>query len=359
MSVRTLVSVLIVLPLVGCGPYDGGGSLTAQHDSGLVQQVDLEGNANQPADVAAAEEAERLARAEAERKRVAEQRAEQERIAAEKAAAEAKAAEEAAAAAESEEPAAEEPAEGDAVAEVDPAAADVKPGEPADADGAEPSDDATDEPMLPPAVAMNPGIAAEGSLAQLLAEEARLQEEARLREEAAAAAEEAEASAVDAAPEEAPIEAGEALQPTEPIAALDPSSDAVAAVPLPGADPLAEPAAEPEVEQVPPADAGATGVLPPTWTPGSVPPCDPNDLAATPLRDLVLKQTFGDGSDAKGLLRSSKGDEFVVQKGSVVGPDGARVVRIAPGEVLLAVIQFDMAGNPVLVQESLRMDQPR
>ncbi len=346
---RKLIPLSTLLLLAACGRYDGG-SVTAQHPSGLVQQVDLEGNANKPADVQAREEAERLVRAQAERDRLAAARAADEKRRAEEAAA--RAAEEAAAAEAAAEAAAI--AEGEAAAEVEAEGAVedlVEPGADVVPEAGSPEESAVADLVpaeeIPPAT--NPEVAAEGSVAALLAEEA-----SRVAEEPAVEEPAVEEPAVE---ESVPPAEGTVEPSAEPVAAITPATEE----PAVGVEPAVE-GTEPAVESdeaVPAAEEGATGVLPPTWMPGSVPPCDPNDLAATPLRELSLKQTFGTGDEARAMLRSTGGDEFVVQKGSVVGPDGARVVRVAPGEVLLAVIHFDMSGQPVLVQRSLRMDSPR
>ena len=349
---RKLIPLSTLLLLAACGRYDGG-SLTAQHPSGLVQQVDLEGNANKPADVQAKEEAERLARAQAERDRLAAARAADEKRAAEKAAA--KAAEEAAAAEAAAEAAAIAEGEAAAEAEAEAGAEGIEPGADVVPPAGSPEEGAVAEVVPAEEIPVeNPEVAAEGSVAALLAEEASLAAEQPAVEEPVVE----EPVVEEPAAEEPAVEEPAAEAASEPVAALEPAVEEPAVEePAAEVEPAVE-AAEP-AEAVPAAEESATGVLPPTWMPGSVPPCDPNDLAATPLRELSLKQTFGTGDEARAMLRSTGGDEFVVQKGSVVGPDGARVVRVAPGEVLLAVIQFDMSGQPVLVQQSLRMDSPR
>ncbi len=118
----------------------------------------------------------------------------------------------------------------------------------------------------------------------------------------------------------------------------------------PGEPGSVAPPSEPRMPPVPPV-ASLTGDV--------LPPCDPHDLGVVALRDLSLKQTFGDGESARAVLRTAGGQEYVVARGSVVGPDGARVVRVSPGELILAEIQFDMAGQPVMVQKALRMELPR
>lgn len=108
-------------------------------------------------------------------------------------------------------------------------------------------------------------------------------------------------------------------------------------------------------------DEAVAAVEPPPLTPGpdALDPCEPDGLTTVAIGALTLHQTFGEGESARALLRGDGGAEYVVGKGSVVGPEGARVVRVSPGEVVLAEIQFDMSGSPVLVQKALRMELPR
>ena len=185
--------------------------------------------------------------------------------------------------------------------------------------------------------------------------------------------------------------AGETPEPTPapralagaPEATPEPETEAlgkVDAVPVEGAEPMpgsqanaggangveatsdeADAAAEPAPEGEEPADDSVAAVEPPPLTPGpdAMDPCEPDGLTTVAIGDLTLHQTFGEGESARALLRGDGGAEYVVGKGSVVGPEGARVVRVSPGEVVLAEIQFDMSGSPVLVQKALRMELPR
>ncbi|MCO4772789.1 MAG: hypothetical protein KDA24_22345 [Deltaproteobacteria bacterium] len=310
---RRLFFLFVCSLIVGCGPYEGGGA-RAQHEGGTISQVSLDGGVTTSEDKEAEERAARIAKEEARQAR------EQARRDAE---AEAEAAAEAAAAAVEATP---EPTE---APPVEPIAAVAPSSEP-------------DEP--------GSSIELEGNLAALIAEE-----EARVAAEPSpepTAVIDPLAPADDGAAEAQPGEAPES----------DPSvADVVAA-----ADPFApEPAAASEDAGFPTdasdeaAVAEPTPELPALTTNDSLPPCDPNELAAVVFRDLTLKQTFGEGETARAVLVARSGAEFVVAKGAIVGPDGARVVRVSPGELILAEIQFDMSGAPVMVQKTLRMDVPR
>ena len=151
----------------------------------------------------------------------------------------------------------------------------------------------------------------------------------------------------------APVEGAEPMPGSEKAAgdgtAGDVTSDEVETAPEPA----------PEGEEA--TDEAVAAVEPPPLTPGpdAMDPCEPDGLTTVAIGDLTLHQTFGEGESARALLRGDGGAEYVVGKGSVVGPEGARVVRVSPGEVVLAEIQFDMSGSPVLVQKALRMELPR
>lgn len=176
--------------------------------------------------------------------------------------------------------------------------------------------------------------------------------------------------ALAGAPEETPEPETEALGKVDaaPIEGAEPmpGSEKAAAAPntaaaKTGVGPTAAATAEPAPEGEEPAAEAVAAVEPPPLTPGpdAMDPCEPDGLTTVAIGDLTLHQTFGEGESARALLRGDGGAEYVVGKGSVVGPEGARVVRVSPGEVVLAEIQFDMSGSPVLVQKALRMELPR
>ncbi len=312
--------------LLGCGPYDGAGP-RAQHQDGTVSQVTLEGDVVTAVDREAEERAERL-RKEQERqvRERARQEADAKRIPEEKVVA--------------------GPGEAGVAAETETTAVEPAP----EAPTASPEEvdvvvagDVSGE-AVPPLAETKPEV--EGNLAALIAEEERIA--------AAGAAKAAGEVVVEPASSEEGGWSGNGVASESAVNAEDTMTG------LEDSDPLA--AIEPTVgveAEAPAAELPSGDELPPTLTAESLPPCDPNDLAAMPLRDLSLKQTFGEGETARAVLVSTGGSEFVVAKGSVVGPDGARVVRVSPGELILAEIQFDMSGAPVLVQKALRMDIPR
>lgn len=163
------------------------------------------------------------------------------------------------------------------------------------------------------------------------------------------------------------------------------------AVPPPNSEPTPEaPSAEPPMPSPPESDADALAVLEqlpeatpapqgeptpgveswtgssPSPTPSSAPlplaaaPCSgAADLASISLSDLSLVQTWPEGATLRAALQSKDGRAFVVERGSVIGPTGAKVVRVVPGEVALAEVQFDIQGNAVLVQQAIRPPLPR
>lgn len=321
-----LVPLVACSLLLGCGPYDGAGP-RAQHQDGTVSQVTLEGEVVTAGDREAEERAERL-RKEQERqdRERARQEAEEARVAEEKAA--------------------DEAVEGEVVAEAETPADEPAPEEPtaSSAEGAVVADSAAAAEAVPPLAETRPEV--EGNLAALIAEEERLA--------AANAASAVGEGAEEPASSEEGGGTGSPLASESAAGAEDTTTGPEGSGPLAAIEPTSGADAEAPAVELPSGDD-----LPPTLTAESLPPCDPNDLAAMPLRDLSLKQTFGEGETARAVLASTGGSEFVVAKGSVVGPDGARVVRVSPGELILAEIQFDMTGAPVMVQKALRMDIPR
>ncbi len=109
-----------------------------------------------------------------------------------------------------------------------------------------------------------------------------------------------------------------------------------------------DPMAAPEAHSAP---------APPTPTILAATPCEPGGdpgVLAVSLSDLSLVQTWMEGQSFRAMVADKTGRTFVIDRGSVVGTSGAKVVRIVPGEVTLAEVQFDLAMNPVLVQQSLR-----
>jgi len=304
---RALITLSLCSLLIGCGPYDGGDP-RSQHEDGVVSQAGMNREVITSADAEAKAREERLAKQAERDKRIESQRL----------AAEAKAAEEAAAKAESGSPIPEEESDG------------LEP-EPEVAEVITPTPEANSVPPLPR------NLEVEGNLAALMAEEERLNGGAVGDTEIAECDEETET--VPADPANPAIPAPEEDSAATPIAAAVPT---VAVTPAATAIPAAS--------SVPPI-AALTG--------DALPPCDPNDLAAVALRELTLKQTFGEGEGARAVLVSRGGSEYTVAKGSVVGPEGARVVLVSPGELILAEIQFDMGGSPVMVQKALRMEPPR
>lgn len=304
--------LLLAVLASGCGPYDGDG-VRAQHQDGVVSQATLDG-----APVTSPDAEER-----AREKRLAKEAERQARMAD---------------ATPEPTPAPEptpEPTPAPVTAVEEPPAADTT---------IPPLPSAATEEEMEPAT---PRREVEGNLAALIAEEqARVAAESGTETPAPDASD--ETPSADPGAEEAPApddgeaaptpDTGDESETGETPATDDPfagSSDPVAS--LPAADEL-------------PPVASVTG--------SALPPCDPYDLTSVALRDLSLAQTFGEGETARALLRSSGGKEYVVRRGSVVGPDGARVVKVTPGELILAEIQFDMSGAPVMVRKALRMSVP-
>lgn len=322
---RTLITVFVCSLFVGCGPYEGGDP-RSQHEDGVSSQASLDGTAVVSPEPEERERAQRLAK-EQDR-----QRREEARHGAD----EAKAEQEAEAGAEAEPVA--QPEGTDSAAAV--------PGVPGEA--VEPAELSAAEAVVD-AIPPLPELELEGNLAALIAEEEnRLAASEVLAPETedGAPAPAVQPSARPDAPAGAPVGSVPAVDGSEAMAAAHPAPPDVAVPAFEGDAALA-------TENTDPAS------IPAVASNGSLPPCDPNDLAAVALRDLTLKQTFGEGESARAVLTSSGGSEYVVGKGSVVGPAGARVVRVSPGELILAEIQFDMGGAPVMVQKALRMDLPR
>lgn len=146
----------------------------------------------------------------------------------------------------------------------------------------------------------------------------------------------------------------DALLPTPP----ESDADAVAALEaLPDATPTQE---TPGVETWGSASVTPTpSPAPPVPPAASAAPCGLHDLAAVPLADLSLIQVWPEGTSMRATLASRAGQTFVVERGSIVGPSGAKVVRVVPGEVALAEVQFDLQGQPVIVSQTIRPPLPR
>lgn len=234
----------------------------------------------------------------------------------------------------------------------------------------EPEDPEPVEPMKPAAEEPAPseplGAAAkDDSLAALIAEEEAINSATSLGTAGETPEPTPAPRALAGAPEQTPEPETEALGKVDaaPIEGAEPmpGSEEPAAAPTTGVAPKADANAEPAPEGEEPAAEAVAAVEPPPLTPGpdAMDPCEPDGLTTVAIGDLTLHQTFGEGESARALLRGDGGAEYVVGKGSVVGPEGARVVRVSPGEVVLAEIQFDMSGGPVLVQKALRMELPR
>lgn len=319
---RTLITVFVCSLFVGCGPYEGGDP-RSQHEDGVSSQASLDGTAVVSPESEERERAQRLAK-EQDR-----QRREEARHGAD----EAKAEQEAEAGAEAEPVA--QPEGTDSATAVSGEAV-----ESAELSAAEAVVDA-----IPPL----PELELEGNLAALIAEEENrlaASEVLAPETEGGAPAPAVQPPARPGAPTGAPVGSVPAVDSSEAMAAAHPAPPGVAVPAFAG-------------DAAPATENTDSASIPAVASNGSLPPCDPNDLAAVALRDLTLKQTFGEGESARAVLTSSGGSEYVVGKGSVVGPAGARVVRVSPGEVILAEIQFDMGGAPVMVQKALRMDLPR
>ncbi len=336
---RTLITVFVCSFLAGCGPYEGG-DLRSQHQGGVSSQVSLDGIP------VVSEEREERARSERLEKEESRQRREEARQAAVAGKPESEV--DAASAPRAE---ATPPSEATSPSEAAPSSEEggteaVEADKTVETPGGDGVEEVAAVPPLPKKLEL------EGNLAALIAEEeARGLAAAALDEKPGddAPATEGSSSQWKGDTTAAPLDAISEPEGSEALAAVAavPSERSASTVPALPDDAVtlsagSEPASIPAIS----ADA-------------ALPPCDPNDLAAVALRDLSLKQTFGDGESARAVLTSAGGSEYVVGKGSVVGPDGARVVRVSPGELILAEIQFDMGGSPVMVQKALRMELPR
>jgi hypothetical protein len=146
-----------------------------------------------------------------------------------------------------------------------------------------------------------------------------------------------------------------ASSPWPPPAATAPTSPWPPPVAPPGEPP---PSDQPAVAALSDLAGRVPDPLPP---PDETRPCAPGEesLLTVEVADLSLVQTWPDSPDGQALLRSRGGAQYVVQRGTVVGPTGARVVGVTPGEVVLAEIQFSLSGEPVMVQQLLRLRPPR
>ena len=64
-----------------------------------------------------------------------------------------------------------------------------------------------------------------------------------------------------------------------------------------------------------------------------------------------------DGSKTRAELRGPDGALHEVEVGDRVGPDGGKVVRIAPTEVVVGEIGFSLSGDPDILVRVIKLDR--
>ena len=109
-----------------------------------------------------------------------------------------------------------------------------------------------------------------------------------------------------------------------------PAEEAAAVEPVPVAPPMSDAAALAALVPRPP----AAPVLP--WL-------------ARPITALTVSAVDGESA----TVVDDQGRTHTLRRGDLVGPNGARFVGVEPGVVVFAEIQFDMAGQALLIRREL------
>jgi hypothetical protein len=172
----------------------------------------------------------------------------------------------------------------------------------------------------------------------------------------------ASAAAADGVPgwpsSEPPLPGIAALQ--APLASIPPAAPVTPRTALP-------PAPESDRGALLALDAGLRAAAPPAPAPSfddgtvragvSLAPCAPPEpgLLTVPVSQLVMLRSWVEGSELRAELRAPGGELATVVRGDRVGPEGGRVVMVGRDSVLVGEIGFDLSGNPIIVQRTVRL----
>lgn len=158
------------------------------------------------------------------------------------------------------------------------------------------------------------------------------------------------------------------LPTPQPLPVVEP--EPITLEPMPD-DVTPEPATPIELPEPPRSDADAIAALD-SITRADAPPApslSPDEIAAAPLRcpsgDPLLVAPLGDlemmrwwteaGSHRAELRRTGTDEVHVVQIGDRVGPDGGKVVRIEPTQVVIGEIGFSLADEPQITVRQIKL----
>ncbi len=168
---------------------------------------------------------------------------------------------------------------------------------------------------------------------------------------------------VEATPEPAPV-----VVETVPEPAAELTPPPVVEAPVIDAPP--EPVAPVELPEPPPSDADAIAALDdlPRAEPPAAPALEPSAVTTPPVRceaddpllaaslgDLEMVRWWSEGGSQRAELSGGGDAVYVVQVGDRVGPDGGKVVRIEPTQVIVGEIGFNLSDEPQITVRPIKL----